>query len=63
MGSKNGPPPIDVTEFENEEDDVGFFYDLISAPCFRQSTLYGVGGGAAIGALNLIRSRKFISTL
>lgn len=33
-----------------------FLYDLTTAPCFRQSTLLGIGGGGAIGALNFLRN-------
>lgn len=47
----------DITEGLKEGDEVGIWYDLVSAPCFRQSLLYGLGGGGAIGALNLLRNR------
>lgn len=43
-----------------QSDNVGFLYDLISAPCFRQSAMYGIGGGATIGALRLAANRKDI---
>ncbi|PXF49239.1 hypothetical protein BWQ96_01028 [Gracilariopsis chorda] len=38
--------------------EMSFMYDLTSAPCFRRSTLYGIGGGAAIGAMHLLRTRS-----
>lgn len=50
---------IEISDAKKEDDHIGFFYDLISAPCFRQSMLYGIGGGAAIGGLKLTRDRKF----
>lgn len=53
------PPQASASE-RNETDvpnDMGFIYDLTSAPCFRQSTMYGIGGGTAIGALSLLRNR------
>lgn len=46
----------DTTELVNESD-AGIWYDLTSAPCFRESLLYAVGGGGAIGALNMLRNR------
>lgn len=50
----------DITEGLKEGDEMGIWYDLASAPCFRQSLLYGLGGGGAIGALNLLRNRMFL---
>lgn len=41
---------------DDTRSEMSFIYDLTSAPCFRQSTLYGIGGGAAIGAMQLIRT-------
>lgn len=39
-------------------DNFNILSDLVSAPCFRQSSLYSIGGGAAIGGLQLLRNRK-----
>lgn len=50
---------LEVTEAQQENENVSFLYDLASAPCFRQSTLYGIGGGAAIGALSFLRNREY----
>lgn len=36
--------------------ELSFLYDVTTAPCFRSSALTGLGGGAAIGALNLRRN-------
>lgn len=58
MGSKNSEN-IELTESKQENKDVSFLYDLANAPCFRQSTLYGIGGGAAIGVLSFLRNRKY----
>lgn len=55
-------PPNDSSSPEvttqSEGDDLGFLNDLTSAPCFRQSTLYAIGGGGTIAAIRLIRNRK-----
>lgn len=42
---------------ETSSSELSFLYDLTSAPCFRSSALTGLGGGAAIGALNLQRHK------
>lgn len=42
--------------------EMSFMYDLTSAPCFRRSTLYGIGGGAAIGAMHLLRTSTRVNT-
>lgn len=59
-GSQTQQPPQAPIPGESDTDlssDMGFMYDLTSAPCFRTSTLYGIGGGGAIGALSLLRNR------
>lgn len=38
--------------------DFGFLYGLIRAPCFRETALYSIGGGAALGALHFHRNRN-----
>lgn len=45
------PPPAPSTS----PSELSFLYDLSTAPCFRTSALTGLGGGAAIAALNLHR--------
>lgn len=62
--SDNGPqaqqPPQASVPGESDADlssNMGFMYNLTSAPCFRKSTLFGIGGGGAIGALSLLRNR------
>lgn len=56
--SSNTGANIDVSDdVKVQEDNINFFYDLMSAPCFRQSALYGIGGGAVIGSLNFTANR------
>lgn len=43
---------------EEKETGVSFLFDLMHAPCFRQSAMTGVGGGAVIGGLNFYRNSR-----
>jgi hypothetical protein len=43
--------------------DLGFLNGLTTAPCFRETALYSIGGGAVLGALHLHRNRTYIDFL
>ena len=49
--------PRQGTELGDPED-LGFLYGLLRAPCFRETVMYSIGGGAALGALQLHRNRN-----
>lgn len=40
-----------------DPDNYGFLYGLARAPCFRESAMYAIGGGAIMGGLQLHRHR------
>lgn len=44
---------------EGGSEELSFLYALATTPCFRQSTLLGIGGGGAIGAMQLMRSSTY----
>ena len=48
--------PSGHNDSTNVGEELSFLYALASAPCFRESSLLGIGGGAAIGAMQLARS-------
>jgi hypothetical protein len=52
--------PEDGGSLQEEIDltDMGFLNGLSSAPCFRETALYSIGGGAVLGALHLHRNRE-----
>lgn len=61
-----GPPdvagvaaPGGATPVANGDDPFGFLVELHRVPCFRESVLYGGGGGALLGALHWQRTRTF----
>eukprot|EP00177_Eucheuma_denticulatum_P001147 GFKZ01002070.1.p2 GENE.GFKZ01002070.1~~GFKZ01002070.1.p2 ORF type:complete len:107 (-),score=4.72 GFKZ01002070.1:404-724(-) len=37
--------------------ELSFLYDLTTAPCFRESSMLALGGGMALGALRLYKTR------
>lgn len=41
-----------------DPDNFGFLYGLARAPCFRETAMYSLGGGAALGALQFSRNRR-----
>lgn len=49
--------PTSASE-EVDTNDLGFLSGLTSAPCFRDTALYSIGGSAALAALHLHRNRK-----
>lgn len=51
-GKATGPDGL------GDPSDFGFLYGLIRAPCFRETALYSIGGGAALGALHFHRNRN-----
>lgn len=60
-----GPPdvagvaaPGGATPVANGDDPFGFLVELHRVPCFRESVLYGGGGGALLGALHWQRTRN-----
>jgi hypothetical protein len=55
-----GQRPEDGGSLQEEIDltDMGFLNGLSSAPCFRETALYSIGGGAVLGALHLHRNRE-----
>jgi hypothetical protein len=62
-------PTVDMTPKGNTEvasldpDQLGFLTSLASAPCFRDTALYSIGGGTALAALHLHRNRTYYREL
>ena len=56
------PPVVEAvaapgTAAPADEDSFAFLHELHRVPCFRESVLYGGGGGALLGALHFQRTR------
>ncbi|CAN8072484.1 unnamed protein product [Agarophyton chilense] len=47
---------------DEEQGNYSFLFELWSAPCFRESTMYGIGGGVAIGSMQMLRSKAIMES-
>jgi hypothetical protein len=67
MTSSNPPASVVPTEQSAvpsvDPDNLGFLTSLVSAPCFRETALYSIGGSTALAALHLQRNRKYMCDL
>lgn len=48
------------SEAISDPNDYSFLYGLARAPCFRETALYSIGGGAVLGALHFQRNRMYL---